>query len=126
MSLLDGMNLSIMAKMMKPCRMMDKNTRDRPAGQFTPEVYYTEGAGFVAMLIKDQSPEVRVAERQGIKEQYLVVVPRGVTLKHDDVFKRDADGLTFRCVSSTVDAEAPEDSTVPIAKCRAERWDIPA
>lgn len=125
MSLLDGMNLGIMERMMVPCTMMDKNTRDRPAGQFTPEVYYTKGAGFLALLEKTESPEIQVAERQGLREQYLVIVPRGVTLKHDDVFRREADGLTFRITTPTVDAEAPEASTVPIAKCRAERWDIP-
>ena len=116
---------SIMPEMMTDCVIMDRSTANRSDGQFGTVDVYQPGATFRAMLIKVNSPEVRVAERQGIREQFTVVVPTGVTIRHNDVFRRESDGLTFRATSSTKDGEAPGASTVQISKCTAERWDIP-
>ena len=116
---------TLMPGMMADCTRMDRRTIDRSDGQFGTVDAYEPGAAFRAMLIKVSAPEVRLAERQGLREQYTVVVPMGVALRHNDVFRRDSDGRTFRVTSSTTDGAAPEASTVKIAKCSAERWDIP-
>lgn len=125
MSIIDYAGPGILAQMFVPCHMMDRTTVNA-AGLFGPQERYVEGAALEAMLRKDSSPEVKVAEANGLKEQYTVVVKRGVTLRHLDVIKRDSDGATFRITGSTIDAEAPDASTIQIAKTTAERWDPPA
>ena len=122
MSTLAGGIGDMLTPMMTACVRMDRSTEQTKLG---PVERYTAGAGFMAYLRKDASPEIRVAERQGIREQYTVVVPKAEVLRRDDVFRRESDGLTFRCTSSTTDAEAPEMASLQIAKASCERWDIP-
>ena len=107
---------------MVACTRMDRTSETTSLGTID---HYSPGAGFEAYLRKDTSPEIRVAERQGIAEQYTVIVPASVVLRRDDVFRRDGDGLTFRCTSNTTDNAAPAMASLQIAKCGAERWDIP-
>lgn len=107
---------------MVTCTRMDRTSEETPLG---PIFHYSEGAKFQAYLKKDNSPEIRVAEQQGMNELYTVIVLKSTALTRDEVFKRDSDGLTFMCTSSTRDSEAPEMASLPIAKCGAKRWDIP-
>lgn len=123
MSALYGSEL--LGGMFVPVTLMDVVTDSRTDGVFGTIEHYRPGARFVAMLIKNASPEVQIAEAQGLRELYTIVVPAGVKLKKDDVVMRDADGLTFRLTSNTRDGAAPAMSTIPIAKATCERWDIP-
>ena len=122
MSLMDSGFGDMLTPDMADCTRMERSGEKTSLG---PAERYSEGAGFRAYLRKDSSPEARVGERQTITEQYTVVVPANVTLMRDDVFRRDSDGLTFRCTSSTVDGAAPAMASLQIAKCTAERWEIP-
>lgn len=122
MSMMDAPMGDMLTPMMVACTRMDRTTESTSLG---PVERYAPGAAFRAFLRKDQSPEIRVAERQGMKEQYTVIVDKAEVLRRDDVFRRDSDGATFRCTSSTVDGEAPAMASLQIAKCGAERWDIP-
>lgn len=115
--------MSLLDSMMERCRMMDKVSRLDGMGGFYYE--WTEGAEFDATIIKMGSPTITVAEQQGVSEQYNVVVPSGVPLDFHDVFKRVSDGATFRVTGHSRDSDAPEASTVQIAKVTAERWVIP-
>lgn len=129
MSIIDNGIPGILKEQFVPCHMMDKSTTNRSTnrsdGQFGMDESYAEGAAIDVMFRKDRSPEVKVAERQGLKEQYTIVVRAGVTLRQNDVIRRDGDGATFRITGRTIDGQAPAASTVPIAKTTAERWDIP-
>lgn len=120
-STIDG---TILQAFFKPCHMLDKTTVT-VSGLFGPQEKYVEGAALDAAFLKDNSAEVKVAEANGLKELYTVVVHKPVTLKQGDVIRRDADGLTLRITGNTVDWEAPEMSTVQIAKVSAKVWDPP-
>lgn len=122
MSLMDAGFGDMLTPGMESCTMMDRTTAETALGLIDQ---YAPGAGFMAYLRKDTSPEIRVAERQGIAEQYTVIVPKSVTLRREDVFRRDASGETYKCTSNTRDGEAPDMASLQIAKCTAERWDIP-
>ena len=122
MSLMDNFgNIGIMRGMLETCTMIDKTTR--PDGQFGFKPTWVDGAQFQAMIEKNNSTEAQIAERQGVKELYTVVVQRGAPLKYQDVFRRESDGAVFRVTSNTTDA--PNASTVKIARVSAERWEIP-
>ena len=118
------MSLGMMGAMMTPCRRLVETPAGADGLRGHP-VTYADGEAFKALLIKSSAGEIHIAERQDLSERYTVVVEKGVSLAYNEVFRRESDGRTFRCVTSTIDAEAPEVSTVPIAKCEAERWDLP-
>lgn len=115
---------TILKAFFKPCHLLDKTTVT-VSGLFGPQEKYVEGAALDAALLKDNSAEVRVAEANGLKELYTVVVHKPVTLKQGDVIRRDADQLTLRITGNTVDWEAPEMATVQIAKVSAKVWEPP-
>lgn len=118
--------VGMMADTFVTCTIMDRVTDSASDGVFGTEEHYRPGAKILAMLEKQMSREMQIAEAQGLDEQYLIVVPSGVSLKKDDVIRRDSDGLTLRVTSNTRDAAAPPASTVQIAKCSAKAWVIPA
>lgn len=115
---------TIMPGMMKRCTRLEK-VDNGPDGQFGRRNTYRPGASFDALIRKDATPEVVEAEARTHGERYTVVVRKGVRLDYDEIIVRDADGLTLRIVSSTLDSEAPDVSTIPIAKATAERWEVP-
>ena len=112
--------MSLLDTMKEPCVMLDKATVSDGMGGFI--VTWNEGAAFEAIIRKDSTPEVRVAEQQGVNEMFTVIVNKTLPLQYHDVFKRLSDNAIFRLTSNTLDSAAPEHSTVPIAKATAERW----
>jgi len=118
-------DFTIMPGMMKRCTRLERvdNGSD---GQFGRRKTYQPGSSFEALIIKESTPEVVEAEARTHRERYTVVVRKGVRLDYDEIIVRDADGLTLRMVSSTLDSEAPDVSTVPIAKANAVRWEVPS
>ena len=117
--------MSLLTSMMEPCHMMDKSTSTTNTLLGRVDTY-TEGAAFQAVIIKNSSPQERVAEQQGVKETFTVVTDKGWGLDFHEVFRRDADGAVFRVVSNQLDSEAPDMSSVQIGKVTAERWVLPA
>lgn len=125
MSMIDYAGAGLLLdKFFRPCHLLDKTTVT-VSGLFGPQERWVEGAALQAALLKDNSAEVKVAEANGLKELYTVVVNKPVSLKHGDVIRRDADGLTLRITGNTIDWEAPEMSTVQISKTTAKVWDPP-
>lgn len=116
MSLLDEMKVS--------CTMIDKRTVPDAAGGFG--YAWVDGATFEATIIKNSSLEARIAEKDGLKEVYTVVVNKGIPLAFHDIFRRDEDGQIFRVTSDIKDSEAPMRSTVQIGKVTAEEYPLPA
>ena len=125
MSAIDYAGPGILRDQFTPCHRMDRITDRQSDGQFGSVEHYDQGAAFDAMLRKDGSTEVTVAEQNGLNEVYTVVVGPGVALKKNDVIRRDSDGATFLITGRTIDGAAPPASTVQIAKTTAKRWDIP-
>ena len=86
---------------------------------------WTEGAGFPAAVIKNNTTEAQIAEKQGIEEIFTIVTRKSVVLDYHDVIKRKSDNSIFRVTSRSVDSSAPAESSIPIAKVTAERWVLP-
>lgn len=119
----EGGILSLLDSMAEECRIMNHIREDDAVGSSVD--YWSEGSKFLATIIKVSTTEAMIAEKQGITEIFTVVVKKGMTLDYHDVFKRISDGQVFRVTSSTVDSEAPNASTVKIAKVTAEKWVLP-
>lgn len=114
--------MSLLDSMKTACKMMDRSTVSDGLGGFS--YTWTEGADFEAVIRKDSSPEMAVAQKQGLSEFFTVIVDKSVSLEYHDVFKRVSDSATFRVTGSTRDSTAPDVSSVPIAKATCERWDL--
>lgn len=110
--------------MMEQCQILNRVRTDDAFGGY--QDVWTPGAKFKAAIAKNGSPEVMVAEQQGLTEQFTVVVQEGFPLDYHEVFKRLSDNAIFRVTSRTTDSTAHPASTVKIAKVTAERWVLPA
>lgn len=115
--------MSLLDSMMEKCTFLNHIREDDPYGSVIET--WTEGATFDATIIKNSTTEAMIAERQGLKELFTVVVKKGLTLEYHDAFVRNSDGQVFRVTSNVKDSEATEASSVSIAKVTAEKWVIP-
>ena len=116
--------MNLLQSMMEPCVMMDKTTVSDGMGGIV--AVWVEGAAFDAFVRKESAPEITVAEQQGAKEMFTLVVPMGVNLEYHDVFKRLRDGAVFRLTSNTKDGETSKTASIPVQVARAncERWEL--
>lgn len=115
--------MTMIEQMMDDCVLYNHIRTDDGYGGTDHE--WQEGATFKASIIKNNSTEATIAEKQGVAEVFTVVVPKGFVLEYHDAFKRLKDGSVFRVTGTTTDNEAPEASTVKISKVTAERWSLP-
>lgn len=106
--------------MMEACQLMDKRSVSDNVGGFT--YVWTDGAKFKAAVIKDNSMQARVAEKEGVTEVYTVTAEKGVKLEFHDVFKRLSDGQVFRITSNKKDSETPMVATFQFGQVTAEKW----
>lgn len=120
----EGVVLSLLDGMMEKCAIMNHIREDDDYGGYTDT--WQEGATFDATIIKDSTTEAQIAEKQGITEIFTIVTKKTFLLDFHDVFKRLSDGQIFRVTSNAKDSEAPEASSVKIAKVTAEKWVLPA
>lgn len=115
--------MSLLESMMETCTFLNHSKTKDGYGGYTDT--YTDGVTFDATIIKNNSTEAVIAERQDVSEIYTVVVRKGMTLDFHDVFRRESDKQVFRVTGKSADSEAPEASTVKIGKVTAEKWVIP-
>lgn len=115
--------MSLLDRMMTPCRIMDHITGDDPYGGIIDS--YEPGATIQAVIRKDTTTEAQVAEKSGMSEFFTIVTNKRVRLHYHDVIRRESDGAIFRITSDSLDSEAPDASTVKITKATAERWVLP-
>ena len=116
--------MNLLESMMSDCVMMDKRTVSDGIGGFTS--VWTNGAVFKAFVRKESAPEIKVAEQDGVREMFTVVVPMTVSLEYHDVFKRLADDAVFRLTSNTKDDQTSKTASTPVqvAKANCERWEL--
>ena len=115
--------MTLIDEIMEDCIMMDRSSVPDGLGGFSYS--WKEGATFKASIVKDNTLNARVAEKNGVTEVYTVMVNKGIPLLYDAVFKRLKDNTTFRITSNITDSETPPRSTFQIGQVSAERWDIP-
>ena len=112
--------MSLIDTMMEPCTMIDRRTVPDGMGGFTTQ--WIDGAAFEAAIVKDNTLNARVAEKEGVTEVYTVTVPQSVSLDFHDVFRRESDGAIFRVTSNIIDSKSPSVATFHIGQVTAERW----
>ena len=115
-------NAPLIESMATSCVMMDKVSIPDGEGGFTIE--WKEGAPFTATIVKNNSLNAKVAEKQGVTEIYSVTTSKGVVLKLMDVFKRVKDGAIFRVRSNAIDSETPEVASFQFEQVTAEKWEL--
>lgn len=111
---------NLIDSMYEDCTMLDKRSAPDGLGGFTTK--WTDGATFKAAVVKNNTLDATVAEKQGVTEVYKVTVPKGTPLAFHDVFRRNSDGTTFRVTSNIKDSESPKVATFAIGQVSAERW----
>ena len=104
------------------CVMLDKVTVPDGLGGFSYS--WVESAEFKAAIVKDNSLEAKLAEKQGVTELYTVTVGKNLPLQYHDVFRRVSDGAVFRVTSNVTDSKTPTVATFQFGQVSAERWEI--
>lgn len=117
-----SVNAPLIESMATDCVKMDKVSVPDGEGGFTNE--WREGAPFTATIVKNNSLNAKVAEKQGVTEIYTVTTSRGITLELMDVFKRIEDGAIFRVKSNAIDSETPKVASFQFEQVTAEKWEL--
>ena len=107
---------------MEDCVMMDRTTQPDGIGGFTH--VWKQGAAFQAAIVKDNTTEALVAEKQGVTEVYTVTFAKSVPMEYHDVFKRLSDCAVFRATSNVTDSKTPKVASFQFGQVRAERWEL--
>lgn len=109
---------------MEKCVLMDRRTISDGMGGYSQ--VWTEGAEFDAAVVKDNTLNARVAEKEGVTELYTVTVYKTVPLQFHDVFKRISNGDIFRVTSNITDSQTPNRASFQIGQVIAEKWVLPS
>lgn len=119
--MITGFGNTLLDKMTEKCTMRTRTIVSDGLGGFREA--YVDGVAFDAVIRKDDTTQDRIAEKQGVKESYTVVVQKGFPLQFHDVFRREKDQNTYRVTSNIADKEAPAVTKLTIGSVTAERWD---
>lgn len=114
--------MSLIDTMKETCQMMDKVSVPDGIGGFINS--WRPGAEFQAAIVKDTSPEARIAEHDGVTELYTVTFSKDLPMEYHDVFVRKRDGATFRVTSNVNDSRTPKVATFQFGQVSAERWNL--
>ena len=107
---------------MTDCKLMNKTAVSDGIGGFVHE--WAEGPDFKAAIVKDNTLQAKVAEKEGVTEIYTVTFSKSLSLNFHDVFKRVEDGATFRITSNVKDSTTPKRATFQFGQASAERWEL--
>lgn len=116
-------NAGLIESFAEPCVMLVKKRVSDGQGGF--ETSWADGDEFSAAIVKDQSLQAQAAEKQGVTGVYTITTPTGVGLEYHEVFRRVADGTTFRVTSDYTDSKPPDVATFAFEQVKAERWELP-
>lgn len=113
--------MRLLDEYMETCTILNKQIL--PDGYGGQKTTYTEGATFEAAIYMPDSIEVKVAEKQGVKGLYHVVVDKAVRLEYHDVFRRTDD--TIMRVTTKDEQATPNSSSLNVRVVSAEEWELP-
>lgn len=105
------------------CVIINKRTVMDESGTFNYK--WEEGVPFKAAILKNQTLEADIAEKDGFTELYTVSTYRETPLDVNDVFRRVTDGQVFRVTSKTKDNTSPVFSSINLGQVKAEKWVLP-
>lgn len=115
--------MSLLDEQMSNCTMIDRSTRSDGYGGVITE--WSDGAGFKAAVVEDDSIQARTAQVQGVKSVYTVTTRKAINLQFHDVFRREEDGKIFRVTSDGDDKKTPKSASLDMRNVSAEEWSLP-
>lgn len=110
----------MMESLAHECVMMDKRSISDGEGGTIP--VYAEGAEFKSYPALDTSMTARIAEAQGVKSLYNILVPKSVTIAPGDIYKDKTEGAYFRVTSDA--KQTPSTSTLDLKAFAAEKTEL--
>jgi hypothetical protein len=102
--------------------VMDKTTKPDPMGGIL--TVYQEGAHFRAGLVANTTTEMRIAQQNGAKSLYTLVVDKRIVLERGDMIRRLSDKADFRLLSATRDMTTPPKAGIQCSQATLERVDV--
>lgn len=110
----------MMESLSHECVMQDKRTI--PDGEGGVITAYADGAEFKCYPALDTSMQARIAEAQGVKSLYNILVPKSVQIGVGDMFRDKTEGAYFRVTSPP--KETPGTSTLDLKAFAAEKTEL--
>ena len=86
---------------------------------------WTDGITFPASFEYSASPEMIIAEKQGVSRTYKMYVDKRLILEYHDAFRRVSDGQTFRVTNSGEGRYTPAPSTLDKRLIEVEKCVLP-
>lgn len=116
--------MSLMDAYSSECVLLTKTPVPDGMGGFTMSGWQ-ESVHFDAAFEYESSPEVLVAEQQGVSRVYRIYVAKNVSLDFHDVFRRQEDGQIFRVTTPGTDRHTPPSSGLNKRLIEVEKWKLP-
>lgn len=113
--------MSLLDEAMQECVMMDKRTVPDGRGGYKTE--WSDGAQISAAIVKDNSMEARIGEKQGVTALYTITTRKVLNLQYHDIIKRAVDGKLFRITSDGDDKATPNSAGLNMRQVTAEEID---
>lgn len=82
---------------------------------------YQEGARFHGKAVMDNSADMRIAQQQGAKTVYTLVVDKKIVLSRSQYVRRVEDGLDFEIKTDTRDMTTPAMAENQFSQATMER-----
>lgn len=99
--------------------ILDKVSMQDPMGGI---LYgYQEGAPFVGKAVMDNSTEMRIAQQNGAKTVYTLVVDKKIILSRGQYVRRIDDNADFEIKTDTRDMTTPAMAETQFSQATAER-----
>ena len=117
-----GLKNTLLDTMTETCTLLTKTVVLDAMGGYKET--YIDGVTFEAVITKDSTTEDRIAEKQGAKESFSVVVSKGFPLRYHDMFRRNKDSETYIVTSNISDSESPAYTDIDVGKVSAEKRSV--
>lgn len=116
--------MSLLSEAMETCTMLDKVKAKDGYGGY--KEIYQDGVEFDAAIVRINTLEAKIADKQGIKDLYTITTRRALNLQYHEVFRRNGDGKIFRVTSDGDDNKTPTSASLDMRVVSAEEWVLPA
>lgn len=88
------------------------------------EQTWVDGATFRGGISTNTTPEIIIAEKQGLKKIYTLITEISTVLKFDDKVKRNSTGQLYRVTSNSTDMTTPSIAKVKYSQVDLEVFEI--
>lgn len=99
--------------------IMDKKSQPDPFGGIL--YVYTEGAHFFGGAVANNTTEMRIAQQDGAKAIYTLVVDQRIALERDQIIRRMEDQADFRLMTDSRDMATPPQAETKFSQATIER-----